>query len=96
VIQNNNPNRGQVHISESLDSGEVQIHVIGDLMPSNVFLQILDIMKLYYEKKSIVFVVYHPDMERNVRESLPRQYYDRIELYSPKAFETKEGLRRAG
>jgi hypothetical protein len=95
-MQNNNPNRGQVYVSEPEATGEVHIHVAGDMMPSAVFLKILDSMKLYLDKKAIVFAVCGAEMERLVRESLPKQYYDRIELHSPKLFKAKEGLRRAG
>ena len=95
-MQNYNPNREQVYVSDTVNVGEVHIHVTGYMMPSAVFLKILDVMKLYYEKKTVVFVVYHTDMEQLVRESIPKQFYDRIDLRRPEAFETREGLRRAG
>ncbi len=95
-MQNTNSNSGQVYVSEPVHTGEVHIHVTGDMMPRTVFFEILELMKTYLDKKTIVFAVYHYDMLRLVRESVPSQFYKRIELFSPKAFETREGLRRAG
>ena len=95
-MQNTNPKSGQVYVSEPVHTDEVHIHVTGDMMPRTVFFEILELMKTYLDKKTIVFDVYHHDMMRLVRESVPSQFYKRIELFSPKAFETREGLRRAG
>jgi hypothetical protein len=86
----------RVFIKEPDGTDTVQIHVTGDMMPRFVFFQILELMKKYVDNKTIVFVVYNANMMLLVRESVPSEFYDRIELYSPKVFESQEGLRNAG
>lgn len=61
-------------------NGTVQIHVTGDMLPNSAFLQILGYMKEY--KAAIVFVVYDAKMMLLIRQSIPSEFYERIELYS--------------
>ena len=85
---------GQVFVSEFPES--VVIHVLGDMLPCSVFMQILEIMKKHLDNKTIVFNVYDAKMMLMIRESVPSEFYDRIELNSPKAFELRGGLKCAG
>ena len=87
---------GQVFTQEPDGANTLEIHVTGDLLPSFAFLQILDLMKKHMDSKTIVFAVYNAKMMLLIRESVPSEFYDRIKLYSPKTFEIKEGLKRAG
>jgi hypothetical protein len=68
----------------------VHIHVKGEKMPNSLFLRILDMMKQFYDKKTIVFVVYNADMKQLVKDSVPSSLYVRVDLCK------EEGLRRAG
>ena len=95
-MPNKKSDNKQVFIKEPDGTDTVQIHVTGDMMPSSVFLCILELMKKYVDNKTIVFVVYDVKMMLLVRESVPSEFYDRIELYSPKVFESQEGLKNAG
>jgi len=90
------PDDGQVFISEPKFTNTFEIHVTGDLLPRSAFFEILELLKIHMDSKTIVFAVYNTKMVLLIRESVPSEFYDRIELYSPKAFEAKEGLRRAG
>lgn len=95
-MQKNKPDDGQVFTREQDGADTLEIHVTGDMLPCSVFLEILDILKIHMDSKTIVFGVYNAKMMLLIRESVPYEYYDRIEIHSPKSFEEKEGLRRAG
>ena len=85
---------GKIFVSESTNT--VEIHVPGDMLPCSAFTQILEIMKKHFHKKEIVFNVYNAKMMLMIRESLPSEYYERIELHNPKSLELQGGLKRAG
>lgn len=90
------PDNGQVFTKEPDGTNTLEIHVTGDMMPRSAFFKILELLKRHMDHKTIVFAVYDAKMMLLVRESVPSEFYDRIELYSPKTFEEKEGLRHAG
>ena len=74
----------QVFIRELEGIDSTQIHITGTLLPNSAFLKILNLMKAYQGRRQIVFVVYDANMMRLIRECMPSECYDRIELYSQK------------
>jgi len=85
----------QVFITEPDGANTVQIHVTGGLMPNAVFLQIIEHMKAHKDSKTIVFVVYDVKMMLLIRQAIPSEYYERIELYSrddPETVKRREAM----
>jgi hypothetical protein len=85
----------RVFVTEITGTDTVQIHVAGDMMPNSVFLKILEHLKAYRDSKTIVFVVYDAKMMLLIRESIPSEYYERIEISSPDAFGQDGGMKCA-
>jgi hypothetical protein len=65
MMRNYNPHSGDVYVSEPANTGEVHIHLTGDMMPKSMFFKILGLMKTYLDEKTIFFAVYHFDMLRH-------------------------------
>jgi len=81
----------QVFVTELAETNTVQIHVTGDMMPNSVYLKILEHMKVYRDSMTIIFIVYDAKMMLLIRQSIPSEFYERIEIGSQ-----KEGLQSAG
>ena len=86
----------RVFVTEPDGENLVYIHVTGDLMPCSVFQKILEHMQTYIKVKAIVFIAYNAAMMREIRNSFPSQYYERIELCGLSAIEQSVALRNAG
>ena len=81
----------QVVVIEFAKTNTVQIHVTGDMVPNSVYLKILEHMQVYRDLMTIIFVVYDAKMMLLIRQSIPSEFYERIELCGQ-----KEGLQSAG
>ena len=86
----------QVLIKDSSESDLVEIHVTGDMLFNSTFLKILDHMEMYKDKQKIAFVVYDAKMMLLIRESIPSEYYEWIELAAPNMVVQMGALKNAG
>ena len=85
---------GQIFVRELDGTNAVQIHITGGLMPNSVFMEILNHIKSFRDSRAIVFVVYDTKMLLLIRECIPSEYYERIEILSCDS-PGWEGLQRA-
>ena len=89
-------NNQQVFIKISEDTNTVQIHVTGDMMPNSVYHKIIDYMMAYKDSKTIVFMVYDTKMMIYIRQCIPLEYFERIQILIPKALEQEGVMEDAG
>lgn len=63
-------------------TGNLELHVTGNLLPCSTYNLILDAMKENRDGEALplVFVAYSLDMYLLLRESVPREYYSGLEL----------------
>lgn len=66
-----------VHKSED---NSVEINVHGDMLPNSVFLEIIDILGRFKDKKHVDFTADNPKMMLLLRESIPGEHYRKLEL----------------
>lgn len=86
----------QLLISEVPSENVMEIHVYGDMLPNEVFLRIVDAMKVNKESESpkkVCFVVYTSMMLTSVKYAIPSEMYAKIEIRSLKT--EKGGLKDA-
>lgn len=58
----------------------VEIHVTGDILSIPMFNQILNAIHDNRGKKRIDFVAYTPKMMLLIRESIPKEYYNSLDI----------------
>lgn len=58
----------------------VEIQVRGDLLPNNVYLQIIGIISEHRETKKIHFTVYNYSMALTIHDFIPSEFYSKLEL----------------
>ena len=58
----------------------VELYVHGDTMPDSVYFELIKLLKEYRGKKQMVFIADNPRMLLLIRQSLPSEYIDKLEL----------------
>ena len=62
------------------DENKVELYVRGDMLPDSVYLELLAMIKEYRGKKELVFIADNPKMLLLIRESIPSECIDKLEL----------------
>ena len=76
------PKQEQLLSSRNSVTGNLELHVTGNLLPCSTYNRILDAMKENRDGEAlpVIFVAYSLDMYLLLRESVPREYYESLEL----------------